>query len=66
MSEQLLNILASYGAPGLFCGYLAYRDWCRDKREEKRADRIEKIMEDRAGADKDLAVAMTILGERLR
>lgn len=65
MIEQILAVAAPYGPVGLFCAYLAWREACRDRREEKRQERDEKIREAQAEADKDLAKALTLLSERV-
>ena len=66
MIEQLLTVAAPYGPVGLLCVYLVWRQSRTDKREDKRDERLEGILADRAEADKDLAVAMTLLAERVR
>jgi hypothetical protein len=66
MISDLLAVAAPYGPVGLICVYLVWRQQRTDRREDKRDERLETIMEARAEADKDLAVAMTLLAERVR
>ena len=66
MIDQLVAIAAGYGLPGMGLLYFAWRDHQRDKREEDRGKRLEAILTANAESDKDLAVAMTILAERVR
>jgi len=63
--SELIAVAAPYGPVGLFCVYLAWREHCRDKREEKRVERDEEIRTNQAEADKELATALTLLAERV-
>lgn len=65
MIGDLLAVAAPYGPVGLICVYLIWRQQRSDSREDKRDERLESIMKDRADSDKDLAVAMTLLAERI-
>ena len=65
MISDLLAVAAPYGPVGLICVYLVWRQHRSDGREDKRDERLEAIMKDRAESDKDLAVAMTLLAERV-
>lgn len=62
----VLEIAGSYGPSGVIVGYFAWRDMRRDKRDEEREKRLEQILSDNAEADKQTAVALTLLAERLR
>ena len=62
----LVEVVAPYGPSGLIVAYFAWRDLSRDKRDEAREKRLEQILSDNAEADKQTAVALTLLAERLR
>lgn len=63
---DIFSLLAPYGPVGLLCGYFIWREQVRDRRDDKRDQRIEDIMRDNTEANKDLTVALTILTERVR
>lgn len=63
---DLIAALPQYGALGVLCGYLMIRERIRDGREQKRDDKIEAILKDMTESNKDLAVSMTILAERVK
>lgn len=65
MTEQILAIAASYGPAGLMIAYFVWREEKRDRRDEKRTERIEQILSDNAEADKETAKALTLLAERI-
>ena len=66
MMEQLLAVAVANGPLGIGLLYFGWRDYQRDKREEDRGKRLETILVDNAEADKQVAIAMTVLAERLR
>lgn len=51
---------------GIVCAILLWRDWKRDERDAEREVRREDIEKERIEADKSMAVAMTLLAERLK
>lgn len=63
---SLLEQLGPYGPTGIVLGYFFWREQVRDKRDEKRDARLEQILKDRAEADKEMAVSLNILADRLR
>ena len=63
--DAILAIASPYGPVGLLCAYLIWREHRRDKRDDEREKRDEEIRASRADADKDLAVALTLLSERI-
>lgn len=64
--EQILQALLPSGPLGVICAVLLWRDYKRDERDAEREIRREAIDKDRTAADKSLAIAMTLLAERLR
>lgn len=66
MIGELLQVAAPYGPVGLLCLYLLWRQHRNDAREDKRDERLEAILKAGAESDKDLAVAMTLLAERVK
>lgn len=63
---SLLQQLGPYGPTGVVLAYFFWREQVRDKRDEKRDARLEQILKDRAEADKEMAVSLNILADRLR
>lgn len=62
----IAELAVQFGPSGLIVGFFAWRDLNRDKRIEARETRLEQILSDNAEADKQTAVALTLLAERLR
>lgn len=58
--------LLSSGPFGVICAVLLWRDWRRDERDAAREKRRENMEAARIDADKALAVAMTLLSERIK
>jgi len=63
---DLFALAAPYGPSGILIAYFVWREHKRDEREGKREERLEGILKDNAEADKQMAVAMTLLAERVR
>lgn len=64
--DAIIQALVPGGPIAIVCAALLWRDWKRDDRDTAREIRREKIEEDRIEADKAMAVAMTLLAERLK
>jgi hypothetical protein len=64
--DEIIQALLPSGPLGIVCAVLLWRDWKRDEREAAREIRREAIEKDRIEADKSMAVAMTLLAERLK
>ena len=63
--NEFLVALAQQGPFAVVCAVLFYRDIKRDEREDAREKRREDMETDRTKADTALAVAMTLLAERV-
>lgn len=66
MPADIVAALPQLGATSAFIIYLIWREKVRDERETKREDRFEAILKDITAANKDLAVALTLISERVR
>ena len=64
--NEIIALAAPYGPFGLLVTAWVWRESIRDKREEKRDERIEGILRDSTESNKDLTVALTVLAERVR
>lgn len=62
---SIVAIAGPYGPLGLFCAYLAWQNHKRDARDDAREKRLEQILKDNAEADKQTAIALTLLAERV-
>lgn len=63
--EQIIQAILPSGPLGVICAVLLWRDWKRDERDVEREKRREELEKDRIKADTSMAVAMTLLAERL-
>jgi hypothetical protein len=64
--EELIKAFLPSGPLGVVCAVLLWRDWKRDERDADREKRREDIEKNRIEADKSMAIAMTLLAERLK
>lgn len=62
---SLIELAGPYGPSGLIIAYFAWQNHVRDKRDDDREKRLEQILKDNAEADKQTAIALTMLAERI-
>ena len=65
MVEALIEYVAPYGPVALMCLYFVWREEKRDKSDSARETRRDELAQQRVVADTALAVAMTLLAERI-
>jgi hypothetical protein len=63
--DVILEGMVSQGPFAVVCAVMFWRDFKRDEREDRREERREGMERDRIKADADMAVALSLIADRV-